>query len=120
MNCSTATSRTRPGDLQLTVLARPTTNQVHSAPPSAWLRVVGDHESNSTFILDCIGCHQVPAPQFRDYANAMADVPGDARADITRRGWTAMVSYMNYVSAEEFGRGPERGTTGREERLFRG
>jgi cytochrome c len=94
------------GSQELTVLARPTTNQVRSAPPSAWLRVVGDHESNSTFILDCIGCHQVPAPQFRNYANAMADVPGDARADITRRGWSAIVSYMNFVSAEEFGRGP--------------
>ncbi|MEO8307793.1 MAG: hypothetical protein ABI616_07100 [Pseudomonadota bacterium] len=95
------------GDLQLTVLARPTTNQVRSAPPSAWLRTVGDHESNSTFILDCIGCHQVPAPQFRNYANAIADVPGDARTDITRRGWSAIVSYMNFVSAEEFSRGPD-------------
>jgi hypothetical protein len=85
---------------------RPTTNQVRSAPPSAWLRTVGDHESNSSFILDCLGCHQVPAPQFRDYANAMADVPGEGRADITRRGWTALVNYMNYLSAEEFGRGP--------------
>lgn len=95
------------GDLQLTVLARPTTNQVQSAPPSAWLGAVGDHESKSLFILDCIGCHQVPAPQFRAYANAMADVPGEARADITHRGWAALVNYMNYVSAEEFGRGPE-------------
>ena len=95
------------GDVQVTVLTRPTSNQTRSAPPSAWIRAVGDHESNSSFILDCIGCHQVPAPQFRDYANAMADVPGDTRADVTRRGWTAMVSYMNYLSAEEFGRGPD-------------
>jgi streptogramin lyase/cytochrome c551/c552 len=95
------------GNLQMIVLARPTTSQVNSAPPSAWLGAVGNHESNSSFILDCIGCHQVPAPQFRDYANAMADVPGEARADITHRGWTAIVNYMNFVSAEEFGRGPE-------------
>jgi streptogramin lyase/cytochrome c551/c552 len=94
------------GSLRVVILARTSTNQVSSAPPSAWLRVVGDHESNSSFILDCIGCHQVPAPQFRNYANAMADVPGDARTDITRRGWSALVSYMNFVSAEEFGRGP--------------
>jgi cytochrome c len=94
------------GNLQLVILARSTTNQIRSAPPSAWLLAAGDHEANSTFILDCIGCHQVPAPQFRAYANAMADIPGDARADITHRGWTAMINYMNFVSAEEFGRGP--------------
>jgi cytochrome c len=94
-------------NLRLTILARTTTNQLRSAPPSAWLGAAGDHEANSTFILDCIGCHQVPAPQFRAYANAMADIPGDARADITHRGWTAMVNYMNFVSAEEFSRGPD-------------
>jgi streptogramin lyase len=93
--------------ITMTVIVRATSNQVSAAPPSAWLQQVGDHESTSTFILDCIGCHQVPAPQFRAYAAAMADIPGANRADITRQGWTAMVHYMNFLSAEEFSRGPD-------------
>jgi cytochrome c len=91
----------------LTLLAKPTLDMVASAPPSAWLARTGDHEANSTFVLDCIGCHQVPAPQFRQYVDAMTNIPGADRKDIAHRGWTAMVQYMNYVSAEEFGRGPE-------------
>jgi cytochrome c len=93
--------------LELTLLARPTTNQANAVPASAWLRGAGNHETNSTFVLDCIGCHQVPAVQFRNYAGAMADIPGPDRTDIAHRGWTAMIQYMNYISAEEFGRGPD-------------
>lgn len=95
------------GKLELTVHAGAAANQASTAPASAWFTRAGDHEANSTFVLDCIGCHQVPAPQFRAYTNAMADIPGPDRTDITRRGWTAMVHYMNYLSAEEFGRGPD-------------
>jgi len=99
--------RSASDQLELRLLARATTNQAHAAPASAWLGKAGDHESVSTFVLDCIGCHQVPDPQFRAYANAMADVAGPDRSDITHRGWTAIVNYMNFVSAEEFGRGPD-------------
>ena len=97
------------GRTELTLLARPTTNQAHAAPASAWLARKGGHEAASTFVLDCIGCHQVPAPQFRTYAGLIADVPGIDRAKVAHDGWKAMVHYMNYVSAEEFGRGPDVG-----------
>lgn len=102
--------RLQADDLELTLLARPTTNQAGAAPASAWLARAGDHEAIATFVLDCIGCHQVPSPQFRAYAALMADVPAAAGADrspYVREGWKAMVQYMNYVSAEEFGRGPD-------------
>lgn len=90
----------------LTVIARYTANQVNSAPPSAWLHRV-DHETASTFVMDCIGCHQVPSPEFRHYAAAMNDIKGDDRAHIASEGWWALIRYMNYLSAEEFGRGPD-------------
>lgn len=102
--------RRQAGDLSLTLLARPTTNQARTAPASAWLAGAGDHEAIATFVLDCIGCHQVPSPQFRAYAALMADLPAAAGADraaYVREGWKAMVQYMNYVSAQEFGRGPD-------------
>ena len=100
-------STVRSGDKQLalTVVVKPTTNQSRSAPASAWLGVKPDHDANATFILDCVGCHQVPAPQFRDYANAIADIPGTDRSGIAHHSYGALVKYMNFISAEEFSRG---------------
>lgn len=92
---------------QLTLIARRTSNQAAAAPASAWLGQSGDHEAVSTFVMDCVGCHQVPASQFRDYAAAIADMPGDDRHDIAHQSWTAIIQYMNLLSAEEFNRGPE-------------
>lgn len=98
---STATA----AQLNLQLLVRSTSNQAAVAPASAWLKQLSVDET-ATFILDCIGCHQVPAPEFRAYANAIADIPGHDRADISRQGWDALIKYMNFISAEEFGRGP--------------
>jgi streptogramin lyase len=92
---------------QLTVIARTTPNQAAAAPASAWLGQAADHETVSTFVMDCVGCHQVPAPQLRHYAAAIADMPGTDRHDIAHQGWTAMVQYMNLTAAEEFNRGPD-------------
>jgi cytochrome c len=90
--------------VDLLLIAQPTTNQARMAPASAWLRGDSDREETSAFVLDCMGCHQAPMERFRDYANAMADVPGTDRADITRRGFRGLIQYMNYISAWEFGR----------------
>ena len=43
----------------MTIVAKATPNQIQSAPASAWLGRVKDHEANSQFVLDCVGCHQV-------------------------------------------------------------
>ncbi len=94
------------GPQDLLVIVKATSNQNATAPPSAWL-AGGDREATSTFVLDCIGCHEVPAPQFRNYANAIADIPGSDRATIASHGWGAIVKYMNFISAEEFSRGGE-------------
>ena len=91
----------------ISLIARPVRNQVDTAPASAWLSQLGEPEATATFIQDCIGCHQVPAPEFRAWVTAMDNIPGDDRQHIVREGWSAMVKYMNFLSAEEFARGPE-------------
>lgn len=96
--------RANAGRIELTLLAQPTTNQAEMAPASAWLRGDTDRDETSAFVLDCMGCHQAPMKRFRDYANAIADVPGTDRADISRRGFRGLIQYMNYISAWEFGR----------------
>jgi streptogramin lyase/cytochrome c551/c552 len=90
--------------IELTLLAQPTTNQADMAPASAWLQGNADRDETSSFVLDCMGCHQSPMKRFRDYANALAEVPGTDRADISRRGFRGLIQYMNYISAWEFGR----------------
>jgi streptogramin lyase len=92
---------------ELVVIVKATANQSASAPASAWLAGGGDPEATSTFVLDCIGCHQVPAPQFRNYANSIADIPGSDRGTISAHSFGAIVKYMNFISAEEFSRGAE-------------
>lgn len=92
--------------LQLTLVAKATSNQLTTAPASAWLGRVKDHEANAQFILDCVGCHQVPGGQFRLYAGTIADIPGTDRTDISKQAYGALVKYMNFISAEEFTRGP--------------
>jgi hypothetical protein len=91
--------------VEVKLLAQPTTNQADMAPASAWLRGNADRDQTSAFVLDCMGCHQAPMKRFRDYANAIADIPGGGdRSDISQRGFRALIQYMNYISAWEFGR----------------
>ena len=92
--------------LEATLVVKATANQIQSAPASAWLGRVKDHDANATFIMDCVGCHQVPGGQFRLYAGTIADIPGADRADIAHQSYGALVKYMNFISAEEFARGP--------------
>lgn len=92
--------------LELTFVMQAVANQVNVAPASAWLtQRITDRALQSKFVMDCIDCHQVPASEVRDYAGAIADLhaadPAAARTD----SWTALVKYMNYLSAWEFSRG---------------
>lgn len=93
--------------VDITVIARASANQAASAPASAWLQGKADHDTTSRFVLDCVGCHQVPSTEFRHYAAAIADIPGADRHDIRQQSYAALVKYMNFLSAEEFGRGPD-------------
>ncbi len=87
----------------LTILMRPDANQAGVAPASAWLGRTGDAAARAQVVMNCVGCHQLPAPEVRAWARSQQDVPG-ADAASTEEGWRAMVHYMNYLSAWEFGR----------------
>jgi virginiamycin B lyase len=55
--------------------------------------------------MDCIDCHQVPAPEVRNYAASIADIHAPQPAAARAASWDMIVSYMNYLSTWEFGRG---------------
>jgi streptogramin lyase/cytochrome c551/c552 len=87
-----------------TLIMRAEANQAGIAPASAWLGRVADPAVREAAVMSCVGCHQLPAPEVRAYAKSIHDVShGDAAA--SRESWRAMVQYMNYLSAWEFGRG---------------
>jgi len=91
-------------DLELTVIMQMTPNYAGAAPASAWLAGLNP-QNKEQLVNSCVGCHQVPAAEVRAYAKQIAAVTGTDPAEIRKQSWTALVKYMNYVSAEEFGRG---------------
>ncbi|MCP5144207.1 MAG: carboxypeptidase regulatory-like domain-containing protein [Gammaproteobacteria bacterium] len=91
--------------LALTLIVSRTDNQADVAPPSAWLRRLSDRRQQSDFIMSCIDCHQVPAPEVRNYAASIADLHAADPVAARAQSWNAIVKYMNYLSAWEFSRG---------------
>ncbi|MFO1410431.1 MAG: hypothetical protein U1F06_08660 [Steroidobacteraceae bacterium] len=87
----------------LTILMRAEANQAGVAPASAWLGRATDGAAREQVVMNCVGCHQLPRPRCRAYARSMAALPG-ADAASAEQGWRAIVHYMNYLSAWEFGR----------------
>jgi len=99
--------------LDITFVLAATQNQVAVAPASAWLRRIDDRQVKSGFVMDCVDCHQVPAPEVRHYAGAIADLGADDPELARSHSWNAIVKYMNYLSAWEF----SRGSRGADEKL---
>jgi len=91
--------------LELTFVVGPAENQIDVAPASAWLGRIADRAQKSKFIMDCIDCHAVPAPEVRHYAGAIADVHATDAALARSQSWGMIVKYMNYLSSWEFSRG---------------
>jgi streptogramin lyase len=91
--------------LKVTFVLTAEQNQAAVAPASAWLERIEDPRVKSGFVMDCVDCHQVPAPEVRDYAAAIADLGADDPALARAHSWNAIVKYMNYLSAWEFSRG---------------
>ncbi|MCC6202586.1 MAG: carboxypeptidase regulatory-like domain-containing protein [Gammaproteobacteria bacterium] len=89
----------------LTILLAPSAEQAGIAPASAWLRQIPSQEDTAKIIMNCVGCHQTPGPEVRHYARMVRDVPSADPAAVRQQSWSAMVKYMNFLSAEEFGRG---------------
>jgi streptogramin lyase len=91
-----------------TFVVQAVTNQVDVAPASAWLQRIADPAEKADFIMNCIDCHQVPAPEVRSYAASIADLHAGDPAEARRQSWDAIVKYMNFLSAWEFSRGQRR------------
>lgn len=95
------------GTADWTIIMRTDANQANVAPASAWLAGIADPNDKADLVLNCVACHQIPAPEVRAYAKLMHDVPGASSDQAREQGWHAIVQYMNYLSAWEFGRGGE-------------
>ena len=91
-------------DVFVTLIAGAAGNVADTAPASAWLARMSDRAEKSSFVLNCVGCHQVPSAAVRDYAGLVADAGGLARPEVRRQSWLSITRYMNYLSGWEFGR----------------
>ena len=90
--------------VNVSLIMRRTPNQASVAPASAWLSRITDRTEKAGFVRNCVGCHQVPSAEVRDYAAQIAAVEGSSRTAVRKQSWLAIVRYMNYVSSWEFGR----------------
>jgi len=96
---------TRRRDASLTFVMKAVANQADVAPGSAWLGRIKDRKEKADFIMNCIDCHQVPAPEVRAYAAAIDDLHADNPVLARQQSWDSIVKYMNFLSAWEFSRG---------------
>jgi streptogramin lyase len=88
----------------VTLLMRPEANQAGTAPASAYLRGIARDADREVLVDTCVGCHQLPAPEVRDYAKLLDDTPQTQAPAAREQSWEAVVQQMNYISAREFGR----------------
>ncbi len=93
---------------RFTIMMRSTNNQAGVAPASAWLQDIQDPTERNEIVMSCVGCHQAPSPEVRDYAQAIHAVAAADPALVRQQSWGAMVKYMNFLTTEEFGRGNAR------------
>ena len=91
-------------DGAMALLMRPEANQAGTAPASAYLKDVKDAAHREALVMNCVACHQLPAPEVRAYAKLLDDTPTTQSADSRELAWTAIVKQMNYISNVEFGR----------------
>jgi streptogramin lyase len=88
----------------VTIIMRSDANQAGIAPASAWLGRASP-DDRGQLVMACVACHQMPAPEVRAFARMIEDIPGADAASARQQSWHAIVQYMNYLSAWEFGRG---------------
>lgn len=87
-----------------TIVMQKTSNQAAAAPASAWLERIDNRDEKAGFVLNCVGCHQVPSAEVRAYAAQIAAVDGADPETVRQQSWLSIVHYMNYLSGWEFGR----------------
>jgi len=92
------------GNAPVTILMRPEANQANVAPASAYLKDLKNGADREALVMACVACHQMPAPEVRDYAKLLDDTPQTQSREAREQAWTAIVKQMNYISGVEFGR----------------
>jgi virginiamycin B lyase len=92
------------GSAPVAILLRPDANQAGVAPASAYLKDFNNQADREALVMTCVACHQMPAPEVRDYAKLLDDTPQTQAREAREEAWTAIVKQMNYVSSVEFGR----------------
>jgi streptogramin lyase len=102
-----AVSRKTATGLDITLIMRLDANEAGVAPASAWLRSIADPRDRTEVVQRCVNCHQMPAPEVRAFAELIHNVPNADPAAARGESWHAIAKYMNYLSAEEFGRGAD-------------
>jgi streptogramin lyase len=91
--------------VEATIVMEAARDQSAVAPASAWLARIDDPAAKEALIQNCITCHQMPAPEVRAYAAAIAAVEHDDPAMVRERSWAMVVQHMNYLTVEMFGAG---------------
>lgn len=88
----------------VTLTMNPVSNQAAVAPASAWL-VRMDEAKRFPLIRKCATCHQMPAPEVRNYARLIADSAAEVEgADLNQAGvqsWDMIQRYMHALAGEE-------------------
>ena len=97
-------SETPTRNAPITILMRPEANQAGVAPASAYLKDFNNPGDREALVMACVACHQMPAPEVRDYARLLDDTPQTQSREAREQAWTAIVKQMNYISSVEFGR----------------
>jgi virginiamycin B lyase len=92
------------GNAPIAILMRPEANQAGVAPASAYLKDFNNRADREALVMACVACHQMPAPEVRDYARLLDDTPQTQSREAREQAWTAIVKQMNYISGVEFGR----------------
>jgi streptogramin lyase len=98
-------SESRSDRLTATIVMRPSENQADVAPSSAWLASIEDPDAKAELIQLCITCHQIPAPEMRAYATAIAAVDLGDPETVRAQSWAMVVQHMGYLTMEMFGAG---------------
>lgn len=91
--------------VEANLVLRPSADQSAVAPSSAWLARISDPAAKEALIQNCITCHQMPAPEVRAYAAAIAAVEHDDPEIVRERSWAMVVQHMDYLTIEMFGAG---------------
>ena len=97
--------RSQDGVVKLLFVLQSKANQAEDAPASAWLQTVPNSHGKATLVIHCVGCHQFPTREVRDFAQSLNAVSGANPDEVRDLSWRAIVKYMRFQFARVLSRG---------------